>query len=509
MVSVLANDAKIGLVSLPNRLPIFHRLPSKARFVGAFVVLKKRIYPMRTTDIRIVDAELFFVPVQTRMPLKFGAESLDWVTCGRAKITVEKPDGSRSIGWGETPLSVQWVWPSSLAYDYRLSRLKGFAKKLNSAIATSRLSGHAMEIGIELIEHLLRQCATEDAASNQSPLPYLASLVVGSIFDQAIHDAYGVANEVDIYQAYGKDFLDAKVTQFFTGDLMTPDVKDAFGDRYLDDFLVTDPPQRLPVWHLVGGLDPITADQVTADHPQDDYPICLSDWIKTDRLKCLKVKLRGNDASWDLQRMIAVGQLSLQHGVTALSADFNCMVTDVDYVNEILDRLKADHPAIWDLILYVEQPFPYELDELMLDVSSVSKRKPLFLDESAHDWRHIELGRSLGWTGVALKTCKTQTGALLSACWAKVHDMPLMVQDLTNPMLAMVPHARLAAHVGTIMGVESNAMQFYPAASAEQAKVHPRLYQRFDGVLDLSTIGGAGFGYRVDQMDPQCLTIND
>ena len=44
-----------------------------------------------------------------------------------------------------------------------------------------------------------------------------------------------------------------------------------------------------------------------------------------------------------------------------------------------------------------------------------------------------------------------------------------MVQDLTNPMLAQVPHVRLAAQVGTIMGVETNAMQFYPAASAAEA----------------------------------------
>jgi hypothetical protein len=460
---------------------------------------------MRTTDIRIVDAELFFIPVSTRMPLKFGAESLDSVTCGRVRVTVEKSDGSRWQGWGETPLSVQWVWPSELPYQYRLSRLKAFAQTLSASIADSRLSGHSMEIGLQLIERFLPDQTATDADINDHPLPYLASLVVCSIFDQAIHDAYGVANQIDTYQAYGKEFLDREIACFFTGDLMTAAVRADFAGRYLDDFLVTAPPTKLPVWHLVGGLDPITPEDLTPAHPIDDHPVCLSDWIETDRLECLKVKLRGNDADWDLNRMIAVGQLSIEKGVTALSADFNCMVTDVDYVNEILDRLKIDHRAIWDLILYVEQPFPYELDDLMLDVSSLSKRKPLFLDESAHDWRHIELGRSLGWTGVALKTCKTQTGALLSACWAKIHNMPLMVQDLTNPMLAMVPHARLAAHVNTIRGVEANAMQFYPAASADQAKVHPGLYQRREGVLDLGTIGGPGFGYRIEEMDQNQL----
>jgi hypothetical protein len=102
---------------------------------------------------------------------------------------------------------------------------------------------------------------------------------------------------------------------------------------------------------------------------------------------------------------------------------------------------------------------------------------------------------------VALKTCKTQTGALLSACWAKAHGMTLMVQDLTNPMLAQVPHVRLAAHVGTIMGVETNAMQFYPAASVNEAEVHPGLYQRRRGMVDLSSISGNGFGYRVGEIE--------
>jgi hypothetical protein len=131
----------------------------------------------------------------------------------------------------------------------------------------------------------------------------------------------------------------------------------------------------------------------------------------------------------------------------------------------------------------------------------VSERKPLFLDESAHDWKFVALGKQLGWTGVALKTCKTQTGALLSLCWAKAHGMPLMVQDLTNLMLAQIPHVRLAAHAGTIMGVESNGMQFYPAASAAEAEVHPGLFQRTNGMLDLSSIHGPGFGYRVDEIE--------
>jgi len=66
--------------------------------------------------------------------------------------------------------------------------------------------------------------------------------------------------------------------------------------------------------------------------------------------------------------------------------------------------------------------------------------------------------------------------------------------------VAEIPHVLLAAHVGTIMGVEINAAQFYPAASAPEEAVHTGLYRRRNGAIDLSTISGSGFGYRMDEI---------
>jgi L-alanine-DL-glutamate epimerase-like enolase superfamily enzyme len=228
--------------------------------------------------------------------------------------------------------------------------------------------------------------------------------------------------------------------------------------------------------------------------------VLLRDWITRDGLTCLKIKLRGNDLQWDHDRMVRVGKIALETGVPKLSADFNCTVNDPQYVCDILDRLQTEQAEIFNRLLYIEQPFPYDLEKNPIDVRAISKRKPLFLDESAHNWKLIRLGRELGWTGVALKTCKTQSGALLSGCWAKAHGMQIMVQDLSNPMLAQIPHVLLAAHVGTIEGVETNSMQFYPDASMAEAAVHPGIYQRRKGMIDLSTLGGSGFGYRANEI---------
>jgi L-alanine-DL-glutamate epimerase-like enolase superfamily enzyme len=344
-----------------------------------------------------------------------------------------------------------------------------------------------MEVGWEFQETILPKLAEE------AQVPRLAALACCSLFDIALHDAYGQLVGHPTYQTYTSDFLNRDLASY-----LTP--ADPFRGKFPADFLVPQPPTRLLAWHLVGGLDPLDASELTGSEPNDGYPVLLADWIQRDGLKCLKIKLRGTDSAWDYARLVRVGQIAIQHGVEQLTADFNCTVTDPQYVNDILDRLRAEQPRIFDMIVYVEQPFPYDLENNRIDVHSVSSRKPLFMDESAHDWRLIKLGRSLGWTGVALKTCKTQTGALLSACWAKAHGMSLMVQDLTNPMLAQIPHVLLAANVGTIAGVETNGMQFYPDASAPEAVVHPGIYRRRGGCVDLSTLRGAGFGYRLAEI---------
>ena len=41
----------------------------------------------KPTDIRVAAAELFFLPVETRVPLKFGRETLSVVTCARVRRT--------------------------------------------------------------------------------------------------------------------------------------------------------------------------------------------------------------------------------------------------------------------------------------------------------------------------------------------------------------------------------------------------------------------------------------
>lgn len=451
-------------------------------------------------DARVVGCSLYFLPIATRVPLKFGPETLTHVTCARVKLTVTDDRGRTAEGWGETPLSVQWAWPSAAGFDDRLGAMVAFSGRLAEQwVESGPGSGHPITLGHRFLEGQLPGLTdrfNEQERSGAEPMPRLAALICASAFDLALHDAHGVLNGVETYQTYGREFMQEDLSAFLESGPGGP----SFSGAYPADFLDLNPPKTLPAWHLVGGKDPISPDELTGDEPRDGYPVLLRDWIERDGLKCLKIKLRGNDHDWDYARVAEVGRIAGETGVDWLSTDFNCTVNDPEYVNAILDRLMKDEPGTFGKILYVEQPFPYDLESNRVDVHSVSARKPLFMDESAHDWKLVRLGRSLGWTGVALKTCKTQTGALLSLCWARAHGMTLMVQDLTNPMLAQIPHVLLAAHARTIMGVETNGMQFYPEASAMEARVHPGLYARKGGRLDWSTVRGAGMGYRQDEI---------
>lgn len=450
-------------------------------------------------DITVEGVQLYLLPVQTRVPLKFGAETLTQVSCARACIQTRNRLGVSAEGWGETPLSVQWVWPSSLSYETREGALQAFCTAIARDLSEWAEYGHAFELGYrymkERLPRLVQQFNRDSGLAE--PLPYLAALVSFSLFDLALHDAYGQTNSVSVYATYNATYMNADLAAYLQP-AVGADVH--FEGFYPEHYFTVPSGKELVAWHLVGGKDLLFRHELTGNEPNDGYACTLEDWIEQDGLTCLKVKLTGNDAEWDYDRLLQVGRIALPRGVVWLTADFNCQVENPRYVTDILDRLMLEQPDIYKSLLYIEQPFPYDLHAHPLDVRSVSARKPLFLDESAHDWELVKLGRELGWTGVALKTCKTQTGALLSLCWAKAHGMTLMVQDLTNPMLAQIPHLLLAYYAGTIMGVETNGMQFYPDASLPEAVVHPGLYRRQDGTVKLHTIGGFGFGYQVEQI---------
>jgi hypothetical protein len=106
----------------------------------------------------------------------------------------------------------------------------------------------------------------------------------------------------------------------------------------------------------------------------------------------------------------------------------------------------------------------------------------------------------LGWSGIALKACKCQSPELVIASKAGQMGIPYSIQDLTCPALALLQSVGMAARLSPMMGVEANSHQFYPAFSEPEAKVHPGIFARRNGILDTSSLQGPGLGFQMDKI---------
>jgi hypothetical protein len=170
-------------------------------------------------------------------------------------------------------------------------------------------SGHAMEIGHAFEVSRLDELARIATGDSSEAIPRLAALICLSPLDLAIHDAFGKVLGIDTFTSYTAEYLSRDLADLYSDSGMPPDDADRglFTGRYPADFLVAKPATELLAWHLVGGLDPLEASDLTGQEPDDGHPLLLSDWIRRDGLTCLKIKLRGDDIEIRVEQVAGEG----------------------------------------------------------------------------------------------------------------------------------------------------------------------------------------------------------
>jgi len=455
--------------------------------------------PGLPSDIRIRSLTPHYPFVRARTPLKFGAVIVEALDFCHVRAEVETRSGKVADGWGAMFLMDMWAWPSAkVAHEQRMEAMRRANRELCKLFASYTDYAHPIDI-FHRLESSIRR-TTEEVSREMKlaeQIPFLAALVCASPIDAALHDAFGNANGMDTYAGYGRDFM--------TGDLSTYLGKEHKG-AYVGDFVKKSLPKLFPCFHLVGGLDKLRPSEITAEDPIDGLPVSLDQWIRYDHLHCLKVKLRGTDMAWDLNRMREVAAIAREEhkklGLQGLffTADTNEQCKSPEYVIEFLTKVRESDKQTYDEILYFEQPTERDLRAHRFDMRAASKMKPIIIDESLMTLEDFDLAMELGWGGVALKACKCQSAALVFACRAEKEKIPYTIQDLTNPGIALIQSVGLAGHLNTIKGVEANSRQFFPAASIPEERIHRGLFRLTDGCIDTSSIRGAGLGYRWEEI---------
>ncbi len=418
----------------------------------------------KPTDVRLVAAQAETERIAYRTPIKFGGRVVVDVVLLHVTVEVETAAGRRAAGIGSMPMGNVWAWPAAkVSAEQTLAAMLAMAERAVAAADRSGSMGHPLDITRELVTgHQPMADEVAHAMALAEPMPALAQLVAASPLEAAIHDAYGKAHGQNAYNLLGAEWVGADLAHYLSAD---------FAGEYLDRYTSREPKARMPLYHLVGALDPLTPDEV-ARPVGDGLPETLPEWIAADGLTHLKIKLAGDNLQWDVDRVVAVERVSDSAQAARgcrdwhYSLDFNEKCASVEYVLDFLGQLEERSPAAFRRVQYIEQPTHRDLRAHPENrMHAAARIKPVVIDESLVDFESLLLCRELGYTGVALKACKGQTEALLMGAAAQKYGMFLCVQDLTCPGRSFLHSASIAARLPTIAAIEGNGRQYCPAGN--------------------------------------------
>jgi L-alanine-DL-glutamate epimerase-like enolase superfamily enzyme len=252
------------------------------------------------------------------------------------------------------------------------------------------------------------------------------------------------------------------------------------------------------MYHSVGASDAL--DNAEMKKPVDDgLPETLEDWIPYSGITALKIKLNGADLDWDVDRVAAIDLVTTRAQAKRgfrgwiYSLDFNERCPNVQYLLDFERRLKGKAPGAFVRVQYIEQPTARDLAANRQNTMfEAAKLRPVVIDESLTGLDTLLMAREMGYTGVALKACKGQSGTLLMAAAAQKYKMFRCVQDLTCPGAALVHSVGIAAHIPGTAALEANAREYVPAASAGWEKKFPGIFNVRDGWLHTSGLDAPG-----------------
>jgi L-alanine-DL-glutamate epimerase-like enolase superfamily enzyme len=427
-----------------------------------------------------------------RTPMKFGGRVVTDVVVLNCEVRLEEGSGRSAWGQGSMTVGSAWAWPSKiLSSEETTAAMVALGERIAQKAGVERWVGHPLETSLHVRSQLVAwasEIAREQALVE--PMPELAALVAYSPFDAALLDAYG--------KLRGRSTF-ALVADSSPAEWLASHLDGSFAGESPSQYVTAQPRESLPLYHLVGALDPLVPSDVTTQ-PGDDLPVTLGQWIERDGLTHLKIKLAGDDLAWDVERTVAVDRVASESAADRREAlryslDFNERCENVDYVLAFLRQVEERSPAAFARTQYLEQPTHRDLKRFGTAMHAAAAIKPVVIDESLIDYESLLLAREQGYSGVALKACKGLAESILLASAAQKYGMFLCVQDLTCVGRSLLQSIALAAHLPTVAAIEGNGRQYCPQGNAAWRSTFPDLMQPVAGRVASGRLTLAGVGY--------------
>ncbi len=454
--------------------------------------------------IRFVIEDICFAErdVTLRLPFRFGGATVKACPQAYARARIRLENGRTATGCAAEMMIPKW-------FDKRpeLTQEQNFAQ-LREALSLAR-EAYVSDAGPDTAwGHFARHYrAVHDTAARRG-LPPLAASYGPALVDRAVFDA--------VCHALGASFAAALSANAAGMRLPGSGLADDLLDFDLDAFLAAHPAslagRRIAARHTVGLADALA--EPSPDAPADGLPASLAQASARYGHRHFKLKL-GGDAAADVRRLAEIVPV-IRDVMDLVTLDGNEQYCDAAHLAEFLDRLDRD-PSVTPLVArlaFIEQPLA-RAQTLESDVSALSPRVPLLIDESDATLDAFPRARAMGYTGVSSKSCKGFYKSVLNAarCAVWTRDIGrtyfLSGEDLTMQAgLGVQQDLALAGWLG-LAHVERNGHHYVNGlAAAPQAEQQgllagfPTLYEHSDGaarlringgLIDLSGLDCAGF----------------
>ncbi|MFO0940865.1 MAG: mandelate racemase/muconate lactonizing enzyme family protein [Pirellulales bacterium] len=445
----------------------------------------------KPTDITLQSATNTTINYNYRQPMKFGGRVVEDVCVLRTEIEISSSAGKKkAVGVGEMTMGTAWAWPSKLPSKIVLKILLELANRVAAKGVELKVTGDPFQITHQLAD-LRAQIVTEleTEFKIQNGIPKLAAMLATSPLEAAIHDAFGRNLKLSSFDCLTAEFLNQDLSAYLGED---------FVGKYPAEYVHSKPRPTMPLYHLVGALDPLSAEDLKS-RLNDGYPETLEEWLQTDGISHLKLKLAGNDIDWDVGRIVEVTRICeyvASERNWKLSFDFNEQCPDEDYVIDLLERLERLSPLSHERLQYIEQPTPRDLTtRTEMTVHRISRLRPIVIDESLTDLTSLKLARQRGYTGIALKACKGHSECLLMAAAATEYKMFVCFQDLTCVGGSFLHSASLSSRIQRVAAVEGNGRQYCPSGNLAYMKQYAPMFRVRYGTVPTDLLGGIGLGF--------------
>ncbi len=331
-----------------------------------------------------------------RQPMKFGGRVVEDVCILRSEVSVTQAGNRKKIkGIGEMTMGNAWAWPSKIPGKVTLKLLLELANRLAARAQDAGLSGDPLQITHQI--GIMRDAITAELVQEfkiAEGIPKLAAMLAASPLEAAVHDAFGRAHNQNSFDMMTGEFLNADLSAY---------LGEEFAGKYPSDYLSSKSKPTMPLYHLVGALDPLSQQDIKT-RLNDGYPETLEEWLRTDGITHLKIKLAGNDIDWDVGRIVEVTRICEDVAPERhwkLSFDFNEQCPNEDYVLDLLERIERLSKLSFERLQYIEQPTPRDLTiRTEMTVHRISRIRPVVIDESLTDFASLRMARQRGYTGV-------------------------------------------------------------------------------------------------------------